>query len=132
MPRAVDQQAMQELEQSGGDMSSMSMREMLMNIAQFRQQALAAYQGGDEDADLREALSRSVAESEGKPALPPPASAKAIASLRSNNYSRAVRLPPPSLSRIPLETSVGGTRSHPKLPHEARAASPAGQKAVRA
>jgi hypothetical protein len=94
------QQAMEELEQSGGNMSAMSMHEMLMNIAQFRAQAMGmtALGSGDEDADLREALARSVQESESKPSLPPPASLKAIGTLRSNKYSRVVCCPLLSLS----------------------------------
>jgi len=86
---------MEQFEQSGGNMSAMSMHEMLMNIAQFRAQAMGmtALGSGDEDADLREALARSVQESESKPSLPPPASLKAIGTLRSNKYSRVVCCP---------------------------------------
>jgi hypothetical protein len=94
-PSSLPQQAMEQFEQSGGNMSAMSMHEMLMNIAQFRAQAMGmtALGSGDEDADLREALARSVQESESKPSLPPPASLKAIGTLRSNKYSRVVCCP---------------------------------------
>ncbi|EKX42502.1 hypothetical protein GUITHDRAFT_111475 [Guillardia theta CCMP2712] len=67
----------------------LTVQELMLNIAQF---GLSADDGTrseiqSEDPELREAIERSIAETEGNLRLPPPASQKAMATLKTKKYA---------------------------------------------
>mmetsp|Transcript_16322 Transcript_16322/g.37261 ORF Transcript_16322/g.37261 Transcript_16322/m.37261 type:complete len:412 (-) Transcript_16322:30-1265(-) len=83
------QQAVAAAMAAGGGENQLSVQELMLNIAQFGLSADEgmSHENNPDDPELREAIERSLAETEGNPRLPPPASQKAMESLKTTRYA---------------------------------------------